>query len=162
MQRRIVICGSMANYSDIRQCYDRLRGDHISCLVPEPDDENLLRHREKYLEFKRQISWNYLNEITKQETFGILVVNTPKKGIPHYIGANAFAEIAVAFSSDKRIYLYDGIYETYSDELLAWGAVALGMNLSRLIQDFSRFFLERPSADACPSGGDLVFAGGTC
>lgn len=45
--------------------------------------------------------------------------------IPNYIGANTFAEIAIAFYFGKKVFLLNDIYEPYSDELIAWGAIPL-------------------------------------
>jgi len=48
-----------------------------------------------------------------------------KKGICNYIGANSFAEIALAFYLGKKIFLLNDVYSLYEDELSAWGAVPL-------------------------------------
>jgi len=136
MPGQVVICGSMSNYGDMKRCCEELRALGVPCVVPEPDDEGLAMGLVERTRLKRELSRRYLEFIKNDSTFAVLVVNTPKRGVPAYIGANSFAEIAVAFSVDKRIYLYDEVFEQYGDELLAWGAVPLGADLRRLIDDY--------------------------
>ena len=62
----------------------------------------------------------------------MLVVNSDKKGVKNYIGANTFAEIAIAFYFEKKLYLLNDIYGPYSDELLAWNVIPLKGNLNLL------------------------------
>ncbi|HUV04339.1 MAG TPA: hypothetical protein VMX94_04455 [Armatimonadota bacterium] len=138
MPRRIVLCGSMSNYGDMLSCLQYLQARGIPCIGPQPDEDASTAQMSdsQFLDFKRRISRAYLIEIRRAATFGILVVNTPKRGIPNYIGANAFAEVAVAFNAKKRIYLFDGFYDLYSDELQAWRATPLHRDLSLLVQHY--------------------------
>ena len=62
----------------------------------------------------------------------VLVVNPPKQGVGHYIGANAFAEIAIAFYFGKKIFLLYDQFPPYADELSAWGVVPLRGDLGLL------------------------------
>jgi hypothetical protein len=75
--------------------------------------------------------------IKEEQTRAILVVNVDKDGCSDYIGPNSFAEIAVAFSEGREIYLFRGMPRIYEDELMAWGARCLNGDLSVLIEKFS-------------------------
>ena len=75
----------------------------------------------------------YFNEIAKEDTYAILVVNEAKEGISNYIGASAFSEIAIAFYFGKKIFILNDIYDPHKDELSAWGVIPLGGELSGVI-----------------------------
>jgi len=96
---------------------------YTAILPAEEDWDNI--PSEKINEYKRKVSLQHFCEISNEATYAVLIVNETKKGIKNYIGANTFAEIAIAFYFNKRIFLLNGIYEPFKDELLAWGAVSL-------------------------------------
>ena len=62
----------------------------------------------------------------------ILVINDAKNDIENYIGANSFAEIAFGFYFNKQVYLLNGIYEPYKDDLIGWNVNTLKGNLDKL------------------------------
>jgi hypothetical protein len=64
-----------------------------------------------------------------------LVANNPKHGIDNYIGANTFAEVAIAVNAKKKIYLLNDYYEPVRDELIAWEAVPLHGKLEKVIHE---------------------------
>ncbi len=135
--RRIVICGSMSQYDIMMYCREKL----VKCGIPTiiPDNERKLIEqlsREKFLEIKSDKSRVWLEEVESSKTYGILVVNESKSGLDNYIGANTFAEIAIAFNAYKRIFLLHGLYTPYEDELLAWKAVPLLGHLEGLISAY--------------------------
>ena len=55
-----------------------------------------------------------------------------QKGQKNYIGANTFAEIAVAFYFGKKIFLLNDIYEPFIDELTAWEAYPLKNDMEKI------------------------------
>jgi hypothetical protein len=104
-----------------------------------PDNEHILFEqlsREKSLEIKSNKSRIWLEEVKSSRTYGILVVNECKRGIDNYIGANTFAEIAIAFNAYKQIFLLHDLYAPYEDELLAWRVVPLSGHLEGLISAY--------------------------
>lgn len=136
-RRRIVICGSMAHYDRMLTCQRELEAAGIYSIVPVEEGERVRSMSpEQFSDFKRVVSRKWLTEIRRQATFGVLAVNLEKHGEPNYIGANTFAEIAIAFNAKKAIYLLRDHYEVYRDELAAWGAVPLLGDLTRLIDDY--------------------------
>lgn len=138
--RRIVLCGSMGAYAEILAVSSQLNVFQVPTVVPEPEDEGVLRlSTEAYERFKRQISFLYLKKVRDPRTFAVLAINVDRHGIPDYIGPNTFAEIVVAFAQSKRIYLLQGIPDAYVDELSAWRVVPLYGNLERLVGDFRQF-----------------------
>jgi hypothetical protein len=132
---RIVLCGSMSCYSLMEAVANRLEVNGIRALLPAPeDDRHTVLTQRAFLEFKRTVSRAYMKEIRRQATEAILVINAPKRGIDNYIGANTFAEIAVAFGSSKRIFVLNELYEPMKDELTAWRAEPLSGRLEVLVE----------------------------
>lgn len=133
---RIVICGSMAFYANMVEQRRLLRELGIKSIIPDPDKGVFHEMAEDdSFTLKRTVSMKHIRRVRDGKTFGILVLNLDKHGIPDYIGPNSFAEIAVALAHYKRIYLYQGIPTFYRDELVAWAAVPLNGDLSRLAHD---------------------------
>lgn len=86
---------------------------------------------------KRKASLAHIRKIRDPKTFGILVLNYDKYGVRSYIGANSFAEIAVAVVAKKRVYLANGIPDAYNDELVAWGVIPLRGSLDALVHEYN-------------------------
>lgn len=140
-RHRVVICGSMSHYDRILSCKAKLVERDIPALIPPTEEAHIgtLSGR-AFLDFKRTVSRKYLNEIRSPRTDSILVVNESKRSIENYIGANTFAEIAIAFDAGKAIFLLHDFYAPYKDELCAWGAVPLKGNIDMMVE-----MLQKPS-----------------
>ncbi len=137
--QRVVICGSMSFFGAMVEKRRLLSNAGIAALTPEPDDRAIASlSEEQYQQTKRRASMRHIRRIRDKKTFGVLVLNCDKHGIPDYIGANSFAEIAIAMAHYKRVYLYQGIPDFYKDELAAWGVICLDGSLSRLIADYKQ------------------------
>jgi hypothetical protein len=128
----------MSVYPCILDQQSCLTNSGVRTIVPDPEDDvaEELGPRE-FDEFKRRVAFAYLRKIRDPRTIAVLAVNCDNHGIANYIGPNTFAEIAVAFAQGKRIYVFQQIPAVYEDELVAWGAVPLGGDLSRLVDDFN-------------------------
>ena len=127
----------MAFYANMLDHKRFLRKAGVQSVTPDPDDKILEPVREKdFQEVKRRASMRHIRRVRDQKTFGILVMNVDKHGIHDYIGPNTFAEIAIALSHYKRIYLYQGIPEFYRDELVSWQVIPLNGDISKLIADY--------------------------
>lgn len=134
-KQRIVICGSMSFYGDMIEIRNTLQKNNIPSIVPEEENEVIASlSEEAFMAFKLRVSFNYLKKIRSPETVAILVTNKDKHGVIDYIGPNTFAEIAVAFAQQKKIFLLQGIPENYNDELEAWGAIPLYGFLNKLFE----------------------------
>ena len=133
--QRIVICGSMSFYGDML-AFQKLLAEHgVPSIVPEAEDEYIAGLSEEgFAAFKRRVSFQYLMKIRSPETVAVLAVNKDKHGIRDYIGPNTFAEIAVAFAQQKRIFLLQGLPTDYFDELQAWGVISLDGSLFGIFQ----------------------------
>lgn len=136
-QPRLVLCGSMSVYPRLREEQRCLEGLGIPAVAPAPED-NLPKDWtvDDFRAFKRNVSLHHFRDISHPLTFGILVVNTDKHGIPNYIGPNTFAEIAVAFFQGKRIYLFHDAPSNLAEELEAWGVVVLNGSIEKLLDDY--------------------------
>lgn len=134
-KQRIVICGSMSFYGDMLEIQSMLKEKSILSMVPEAEDQYVAAlSEENFTAFKRRVSFQYLRTIRAPETVAILAVNVDKHGISGYIGPNTFAEIAVAFAQQKKIFLLQGIPHDYFEELEAWGVISLDGSLSGIFQ----------------------------
>src|SRR5258708_26680133 len=129
----------MATYPIMGSIYSQLSKYDVPTLLPRTEGPEVERlSKNAFLAFKRRVSWQYVVEIKRHVTYAILVVNERKNGIQNYIGANTFAEIAVAFNARKRIFILNEWYSMYEEELAAWGAVQLRGELHDLIDQYWR------------------------
>ncbi|MCL2407472.1 MAG: hypothetical protein FWC95_06030 [Defluviitaleaceae bacterium] len=126
--KRIVICGSMSAISKMKDVAKQLEIMDYTPILPDEGDIP----EGKFNEYKKDVSMKHFNAISHESTYAVLIVNEAKRGIDNYIGANSFAEIALAFYFGKKIFLLNDIYTPYADELAAWGAVTLNNDLQRL------------------------------
>lgn len=131
--RRIVICGSMMFYKEMLLCQNELLTIGVDSIIPKDEDEIINQLTKKqFLDFKRKVSNSYLRKIRDKSTIGVLIYNAEKHGKENYIGANTLVELAMAFTWNRKIFLYNNIYEPIKDELQAWNAICLNGNLSSI------------------------------
>lgn len=132
------MCGSMSFYIDMMTQAHILRAEGIDVEIPI--SENAYHESisdASFQIFKRKASMKHIRKIRDNEkTFGILVMNIDKHGIPNYIGPNTFAEIAVAVTHYKKVYLFQGMPAFYRDELVAWNVICLDGDIDGIIKDF--------------------------
>ena len=136
--KKIVICGSMVFYDKMLEISEYLKKEGISVVIPKEETERDVLSEEKFSEFKRKVSSQYLSKIRDSSTYAILVLNQEKKCIANYIGANTLVEISMAFSWRRSIYLFNDFYEPLMDELIAWNSICLKGNLDKLIDDYKK------------------------
>tara|TARA_Y100000815_G_scaffold72800_1_gene61562 strand:+ start:20745 stop:21176 length:432 start_codon:yes stop_codon:yes gene_type:complete len=112
----------------------RLAEQDVLAIAPDDVDTGAEFSDQKYYQrFKKEVSRRHIKKVRDPRTIGIVVANYEKYGTPSYIGANTFAEIAIAFADNKAIFLLDGIPANYSDELSAWGVHDLRGSLDPLV-----------------------------
>ena len=139
VRNRVVICGSMAFYNQMLEHEKQLNRAGVKVVIPNVDRETRYAVAEEdFLENKRRSSMKHIGRVRSRLTWAILILNYDKHGIPDYIGANTFAEIAIAVSHSKIVYLYQGVPTFYRDELAAWQAISLNGDLSRLVAEYGR------------------------
>ena len=142
-KKRIVICGSMSFYDQMLLVHNSLLNNMIPSVLPADDEEMALKLTNyQFEDYKRRVSFRYLKKIRDLKTWCVLVINPKKHGISDYIGPNTFAEIAVAFSNRKKIYLMYDIPSVYEDELQAWRAISLNGILDQLISNYNEICLK--------------------
>ena len=122
--KRIVLCGSMKLKEKIFEVEEYLKNKGYEVVTPKEFRLEMTKGDATKLHF---------DEITNEKTDMVLAVNVTKNEIKNYIGPNTFAEIAMAFYFNKKIYLLNDIYEPYRDELEGWKAIALKGNLEDII-----------------------------
>lgn len=120
---RIVLSGSSKVKKSVFEIAKKLESNGYEVVVPR----EFIVHMEK-----REHSMRHFDEICKDETDVLLAVNEPKNGIKNYIGPNTFAEIAMAFYKQKRVFVLNDLYEPYLDELKGWGVIPLKGDLNRV------------------------------
>lgn len=98
---RIVISGSMQFLNEMKKCKELIEKKGFTVILPEEDNWDKITP-EQINNFKRIVSKRYFDIIADANTTALLVVNSDKKGVKNYIGANTFAEIAIAFYFEKK------------------------------------------------------------
>lgn len=144
----IVICGSMSFYNEMIYAKKKLNEHGINAILPESDNDffdSLLSINSKNIidDYKSSASRIHIKKIWRLTTRAILVVNSKKRSVDNYIGANTLAEIALAFALNKKIYLMYDYSAMYYDELAAWGATPLMGDLSQIISYLSEPRLQQ-------------------
>lgn len=132
--RKIVLCGSMTFIEKMKTTSVTLSEMGFVPIIPEEDKWHAIKNND-INEYKRKVSRDHFDKITDKDTWAILVANESKNGKDNYIGANTFAEIAMAFYFEKEIYILNGIYQPYADELLAWGSQILNGKIQEIAQE---------------------------
>ena len=120
---RIVLSGSSKVKEKVFEIAKILEEKGYEVVVPK----EFYVHMEK-----REHSMRHFDEICKKETDILLAVNETKNGIKNYIGPNTFAEIAMAFYKQKKVYVLNDLYEPYLDELKGWGVIPLKGQLDKI------------------------------
>ena len=137
-RRQIVLCGSMTFYEQMQQIKGGLEQRGAWVISPSPDEINLNKlSADEYRAYKREISFSYIRQIKNPKTYGVLIVNIDKHGIPNYIGPNSFAELAVAVAHGKAAFLLSDYPDIYADELKAWNVIALNGQLDELLSKYT-------------------------
>lgn len=122
--KKIVLCGSKKFIPKFFELEKTLSACGVKVVVP----------REFIVDIpKKEASLLHFSEIEKEDVDALLIVNENKNGQENYIGANGFAELAFGFYKGKAIFLLNGIFEPYAEELLAWEVVPLEGDLSKLL-----------------------------
>lgn len=117
---KVVICASAQFYNEAQEWKDKLEDSGYSVIrTIQSIDENSI---DQY----KQTHKDHYSKMSECDT--VLVLNLEKRGIPGYIGASVFAEIAFAiglnlvFKKDIQILLINSISadSPYIDELTKW------------------------------------------
>lgn len=136
--KKIVLSGSMKLINHMEQYGEHLKEKGFEVVLPREDGWQALMTGDASAEdisaYKKYVSRRHFDAIADPDTDALLVANEPKNGVENYIGANTFAEIAIAFYFQKKIYLLHDYYEPFLDELRAWDAVVLGGDIEKLIR----------------------------
>ena len=127
--KRIVLCGSRKFKDNIINLGKEIENKGYEVIIPK---EFLVPMS------KKEHSKLHFSEIAKEETDCILVVNENKGEIKNYIGPNSFAEIAMAFFYDKKIFLKNDIYEPYQDELVGWEVIPLKGHVEEIYKELEK------------------------
>jgi len=120
---KIVLCGSKKFIPKFLELKELLTNEGDSVVIPREFIEEIPKKEASLLHFK---------EIDRNDVDALLIVNEQKGDIENYIGANGFAELAFGFYKGKTIYLLNDIFESYSEELLAWQVIPLKGNLNKI------------------------------
>ena len=133
----------MLFYDEMLECQETLRKRGVRSIIPKEENDTINLYDElSFREFKRKVSSAYLKKIREKDTTAVLIYNGTKKGQVNYIGANTLVEIAMAFTWNRKIYLYNDIYEPLADELLAWECICLKGDIEKIIFDIKQDDIE--------------------
>ena len=143
---KITICGSIAFIEEMQETKKNL--EKLGHIVEMPPIQimdgqgKLIPVKEYYTlrksadvtdhwvwERKAEAMRNHFNKVMWADA--ILVLNYDKNGISHYIGANTFLEMGLAFHHEKKIFLLKPIPEiSFKEEILGMHPIVLKENLS--------------------------------
>jgi hypothetical protein len=132
----VVLCGSMSFFGHMLQLRSHLSHEHVEVALPDAESDADLHDPRQYSLFRRSVVHRHLKRVRNIRTFGILVTNFDKHGVPDYIGPSTFAEIATAATLNKKIYVLQDFPEVFRDVLSDWGAVPLRGQLQPLIEHY--------------------------
>jgi hypothetical protein len=133
--RTVVICGSMKNLDLMTKIGKLLESAGLDVVTPVPDTMEEEWSFEGSIALKREASRRHMDSIRRRGTVAVLVVNVDRADKKHYVGPNSLAEIGVAFSDNRRVFLLQGMPDCYVDELMAWGVECLNGDLPRITRD---------------------------
>ena len=123
-------------FDEMVECQKQLKKIGIESIIPKEENEIVDLYDEKqFIEFKKKVSRAYLKKIRERDTVGVLIYNAEKKGINNYIGANTLVELAMAFTWNRKIFLFNDIYLPLKDELQAWDCICLNGELHRIKEE---------------------------
>ncbi len=145
---KITLCGSISAYDEMLKIKMQLEKlGHEVKLPPSEitNGEGRAISVAQYYEIRksgREDAWIWdvkreaiLNHFAKENwAEAILVVNTEKKDIPGYIGANTLIEMGVALFLNKKIYLLNPIPNIdCREEILGMKPVVINGDLGKII-----------------------------
>ena len=123
-------------FDEMVNCQKQLKKMGIESIIPKEETEAVSLYNEKqFMEFKKKVSRTYLKKIRDKDTIGVLIYNTRKGGEDNYIGANTLVELAMAFTWNRKIFLFNNIYSPLKDELMAWNCICLNGNLTKIKEE---------------------------
>jgi hypothetical protein len=131
---RVVLCGSMRQFGLMGTIASTLNDLGVITQLPAPYQDARYLPEEEYAKIKKELSRSHFQLIADKSTAAILVVNPNMDDSEYHIGANTIADIAIAFWTGKRIFLYTNLPESLKSELCAWDAVALSEKLDVLVE----------------------------
>ncbi|MFA5966979.1 MAG: hypothetical protein WC805_00470 [Patescibacteria group bacterium] len=118
--KKVVICASAAFYTEAQEWKKRLEeiGYRVTTTLKDIDESDIFQYRQTHQEHYAKMA----------ECDIVFILNLEKKGIPGYIGASVFAEIAftiglnMVFNKNIQILCVNPIPDNlpYSDELTKW------------------------------------------
>ena len=142
---KITICGSIAFFEEMKKIKERLEKlGHTVKMPPHKvkDNNGNLILVTDYYKLRKTITednswvWDRKQEVMKKHlnkvlwADAILVLNYDKNNIKSYIGGNTFLEMAIAFNSDRKIYLINPIPEiSFKEEILGIKPIIINNDL---------------------------------
>jgi len=146
---KITICGSIAFIDEMQDAKTTLEAlGHEVKLPPSviPGEHGNAMSAKDYYAIRKATDttdgwiWdrketamrNHFNKVIWADA--ILVLNHEKNNIPHYIGANTFLEMGLAFHHQKKIFLFNPIPEIGSkEEILSMRPRIVNSDLSLIV-----------------------------
>ena len=138
MGKIITICGSMSFAKEMLYCKELLEGKYgHSILVPEDTEGSAFgRVGPRQPAHERKIQHGLIKKHFEKidSADAILVLNLAKNGTEHYIGANTFLEMGIAFRRGIPIFLLNPIPENpyIWDEAVAMQPIVLFGDFSHI------------------------------
>lgn len=120
---KIVLSGSKKFIPKFFEIENKLKEKGYEVIVPK---EFLIEMN------KKEASLLHFSEIEKDDVEAVIIINEKNNGLDNYIGANGFAELALAFYKGKKVFLLNKIYKPYEEEIIGWGIITLNGKLENI------------------------------
>jgi nucleoside 2-deoxyribosyltransferase len=127
----------MQHYTLMVRIAGLLHSAGLEAITPDPDRMATNRTTETAARRKGTASRRHMAHIRHRNTAAVLVVNLDRPGSKNYIGPSTFAEIGVAFSRHRTVFLLQDMPATYAEELTAWGVQCLNWDIRHLLEKLS-------------------------
>lgn len=129
----IVVCGSMTALPEMKEVEVLLKDRGYEVVLPRLVNGEAVRYHEASAEhkMKHNLIAGYYEKIKASDA--ILVLNVERKGIPGYVGGNAFLEMGFAHVLGKPIYLWEPLPNmSYFDEMAAMQPVVIDRDITKI------------------------------
>ena len=148
---KICICCSLSFGSEVRKIAKELENAGHEVLLPNGVINRLNEHSD-FDPVKAKLETDPYHKHTDKIRASdvVLMCNYTKNGIEHYIGANSFAELFVAYYFNKPIYSLHSLPNMpyINDEIQALGIIILNGDLGKIKSEDSSSWSKRVASPA--------------
>lgn len=136
LYNELVLAGNNAFLNSMKEFKDWFNDKTIPCYISYEDKAVWKQY--DIFSFDKFLSLSYqkvVRKIRDPRTFGIVVFNYDLYGISNYIEPSTFAQIAIAITQGKKVYLVSDYPEIYEKELKNWKCKVINGDINKVYKD---------------------------